>query len=190
MEDFRTKQELEAEYSCNRNSGSPAVYVGTYAKYNNGSLYGAWFDLTKFYDYDEFIDACRELHHDEDDPEFMFQDFENFPSVWYNESCMDEDTFDKIREYDDMDGDKKDAFCEFLSEIDEDGSIEDFEERYYGRFYNQHDFAVDYIENEVLPDLSELIPSIILDNIDYDDVFYDLQQECFDFSSNYAFKQI
>ena len=62
----------------------PAVYVGTYAKYNNGSLGGAWIDLTTFDSYDEFVDWCRTvLHGDEDDPELMFQDYENFPSAYY-----------------------------------------------------------------------------------------------------------
>lgn len=54
----------------------PAVYVGTYHQYNGGSIFGKWFDLTDFDDEDEFYDACRALHAAEDDPEFMFQDWE------------------------------------------------------------------------------------------------------------------
>lgn len=50
------------------------VYVGTYAKYNNGNLYGKWIDLTDYSDSEEFYQACKELHADEADPEFMFQD--------------------------------------------------------------------------------------------------------------------
>lgn len=46
-----------------------AIYVGTYAKYNAGSLFGKWFDLSDFADKDEFLEACKELHKDEDDPE-------------------------------------------------------------------------------------------------------------------------
>ena len=38
------------------------VYVGTYAKYNNGSLSGAWLDLSDYSDKEEFYEACRELH--------------------------------------------------------------------------------------------------------------------------------
>ena len=38
------------------------VYVGTYAKYNNGSLFGAWLDLSDYSDKEEFYEACRELH--------------------------------------------------------------------------------------------------------------------------------
>ena len=51
------------------------IYVGTYHKYNCGSIAGAWIDLDNL-DEDEFLEKCRELHKDEKDPEFMFQDFE------------------------------------------------------------------------------------------------------------------
>ena len=37
------------------------VYVGTYGKYNNGSLFGAWLDLSDYADKEEFYEACREL---------------------------------------------------------------------------------------------------------------------------------
>ena len=36
------------------------VYVGTYVKYNNGSLSGAWLDLSDYSDKEEFYEACRE----------------------------------------------------------------------------------------------------------------------------------
>ena len=35
------------------------VYVGTYGKYNNGSLFGAWLDLSNYSDKEEFYEACR-----------------------------------------------------------------------------------------------------------------------------------
>lgn len=52
------------------------IYVGTYSKYNNGSIYGAWLKLEEYSNYEELIKAMRELHKDEDDPEFMIQDYE------------------------------------------------------------------------------------------------------------------
>ena len=36
------------------------VYVGTYGKYNNGSLFGAWLDLSDYSDKEDFYEACRE----------------------------------------------------------------------------------------------------------------------------------
>ena len=53
----------------------PAIYCGTYKKYNEGSLFGAWLDLRTFDSYEEFIDVCKQLHADEEDPELMFQDY-------------------------------------------------------------------------------------------------------------------
>ncbi|WP_260264062.1 antirestriction protein ArdA [Elizabethkingia ursingii] len=52
------------------------IYVGTYKKYNEGSLFGKWLSLSDYSDYDELLEAMKELHKDEDDPEFMFQDYE------------------------------------------------------------------------------------------------------------------
>ncbi len=53
-----------------------SIYVSTYAKYNNSSLYGKWLNLSDYSDYDELLKAMYELHSDEQDPEFMFQDYE------------------------------------------------------------------------------------------------------------------
>lgn len=62
------------------------LYVGTYAKYNSGSIAGAWLDLESFTDKEDFYKACAELHKDEADPEYMFQDYEGFPEAYYDES--------------------------------------------------------------------------------------------------------
>lgn len=52
------------------------IYVSTYAKYNNGSLYGKWLSLSDYSDYDELLTAMYELHSDESEPEFMLSDYE------------------------------------------------------------------------------------------------------------------
>ena len=36
------------------------IYVGTYAKYNNGSSQGEWVELSDFYDLDGFMERCSE----------------------------------------------------------------------------------------------------------------------------------
>lgn len=51
----------------------PAIYCGTYKKYNEGSLFGAWLDLRTFDSYEEFIDVCKQLHADEEDPGLCFR---------------------------------------------------------------------------------------------------------------------
>lgn len=66
------------------------VFVGTYGKYAAGSIEGAWLTLSDYANKAEFLAACRKLHKDEADPEFMFQDAENIPSWLWGESFIDE----------------------------------------------------------------------------------------------------
>lgn len=62
------------------------VYVGTYAKYNSGSIAGAWISLAECENYGQFLSKCKDVHKDERDPEFMIQDTEDFPDGL---SCME-----------------------------------------------------------------------------------------------------
>lgn len=62
------------------------VYVGTYGKYNSGSIAGGWLDLSNYASYGDFLKACKNLHKNERDPEFMIQDTEDFPDGL---SCME-----------------------------------------------------------------------------------------------------
>lgn len=50
------------------------IYVGTYAKYSNGSIAGEWIEVTP--DYDLLMEQIKELHSDEEDPEIMIQDYD------------------------------------------------------------------------------------------------------------------
>lgn len=72
--------------------------MDTYGKYNEGSLYGLWVDLSSFDDYDEFINFCCAIHADEEDPELVAQDYECIPRLWYNEGIMTLKDFDNIKE--------------------------------------------------------------------------------------------
>lgn len=58
---------------------NPKVYVGTWGKYNRGSIAGGWLALNDCKDYQEFLRKCKTLHRGERDPEFMIQDTEDFP---------------------------------------------------------------------------------------------------------------
>lgn len=135
-------QEEKLEHKHVSSSCNPAVYVGTYHKYNNGNLSGLWVDLTSFYDYDDFIEFCERLHADEEDPELMFQDFENFPKAWYYEGCINEEIFDKIIEYanEDLDDEEKEAFEEYLEDYPDD-TISDFQDKSVGCFYTDAECA-------------------------------------------------
>ena len=119
--------------------GEPSVYCGTYGKYNDGSLCGLWIDLSSFSDYDEFINFCKAIHADEEDPELMAQDFECFPRQWYNEGFMDEEDFDNIKEYSELcDKYEADAVNDYMEFED---SLDNFEEAYCGVWDSEEDFA-------------------------------------------------
>ena len=73
-------------------------YVGTYGKYNSGSLAGAWLDLSNYENYAAFVAACRELHKNEREPEFMIQDWESLPDGFSSSEWINEQEFNDIKE--------------------------------------------------------------------------------------------
>ena len=136
-----TVPELEAAIAEHKSGcdGEPSVYVGTYAKYNEGSLRGLWIDLSSFDDYDEFINFCKAIHADEYDPELMAQDYECFPRCWYTEGFMSREDFDNIREYSEMcEKHSVEAVDDYMEFHD---SLDNFEEAYCGEWSSEEDFA-------------------------------------------------
>lgn len=98
---------------------TPKLYCGTYTKYNNGSIAGKWLDLTEYETTEDFFEACAKLHSDEDDPEFMFQDFECFPEGLYSESLSSVD-LEPILEYAQLDEDDRELVDDFMKATGED----------------------------------------------------------------------
>lgn len=135
------------------NESTPKVYVGTYAKYNDGSLGGEWIDLTDFDTYEDFVDYCRELHKDEKDPEFMVSDYEGFPSSWYHESGLpSEEEFYRIIELSNMDNSEKMAFSDFVEEFGGDVTLENFYDSYRGHYDSELDFTYELLDENGIPD--------------------------------------
>ena len=142
LEPLTDEEKLEHESAFDKN---PSVYCGTYGKYNEGSLHGMWIDLTTFYDYEDFIKFCKRLHCNEQDPELMFQDFEGFPEIWYTESCMDEETFDKIIAYSELSDNDKEGFELYLDYFNKNADFDEFEEAVCGYGYAcEEDYAEEY----------------------------------------------
>ncbi|OZA05772.1 MAG: hypothetical protein B7X95_05285 [Methylophilaceae bacterium 17-44-8] len=121
------------------------VYVGTYAKYNNGSIKGAWLDLTDYSDYETFLEACSELHSDEIEPEFMFQDYEGFPKEFYSESSIDLRVFEYI-DLDDNDREIVDAFLDCFGDCAGD-LFEASQDAYIGEHDSDSDFAYEMVQS-------------------------------------------
>lgn len=90
-----------------------AVYCGTYKKYNEGSLDGGWLHLGRYQNAAAFLEACKKLHADESDPEFMYQDSEYLPDEFYLESCIYPEVFEVIQAIKQMNSDKQAAFADF-----------------------------------------------------------------------------
>lgn len=125
------------------------IYVGTYAKYNSGSIAGDWLDLDNYSDKGDFYEACAELHDDEEDPEFMFQDWENIPDGMVSESHIDGEAFDLAA----MDNDDLEMFKAYRSDVDQSGTFEQARDAYRGKYDSEKDFAEEYsIECGDIPD--------------------------------------
>lgn len=138
------------------------VYVGTYNKYNNGSLFGKWLDLSDYSDKDEFLEACRELHKDDQDPEFMFQDYENIPETLISESWLSDKFFELREATENMDETVQEAFfiwCEDASKDfnkeDADSLVSAFTDDYIGQYDSEEDYAEEYIRET--QDLSDFV---------------------------------
>lgn len=135
------------------NISEARIYVGTYAKYNGGSIFGKWLDLSDYSDKEEFSEACRELHKDEQDPEFMFQDWEYIPSDLIGESWLADNIFEIIEAIDELDDDKKAAFEVWLNHGSHDITNKDitdlirsFEDDFQGAYDDEEDYAYEIVD--------------------------------------------
>ena len=126
-------------------SNPPKVYVGTYKKYNEGSLQGKWIDLTDFESLDDFLAHCAEIHSDEEDPEFMFQDWENDPGSFISESGIDAELWEYLAEVAEMGADEAEAYADYKAN-DSSRSLADFKDDYQGQYKDEEDFAYHIIE--------------------------------------------
>lgn len=152
------------------------VYVGTYNKYNNGSIKGEWLNLSDFETETSFFSKCAEIHKDEKDPEFMFQDHEGIPKPLINESYIDSRLFEIL--YLELEEDIQTAFLDFMDnqgfywkDINE--AYESFEESFRGNYDQLQDYT-DEQADEML-DSYDLPESITL-YFDYDKYYYN--QKC------------
>lgn len=169
-----------------REETTPQVYVSTYAKYNNGNLKGEWVDLDGFDSYDEFIGYCKELHADEADPEFMYQDYEGFPHELYCE-CMGEKDFNKILQYIELCGERDPEEVEDYIECFGVDELENYEDTIsYGQFDNDEDFGIYYVENFTEYNQED---GLLIRYFDYERFGRDLMFDCYQGSNGYVFQR-
>jgi antirestriction protein len=166
-------------------SNLPQIYVGTYRKYNEGSLFGKWLDLTNFSSKDEFYDACKELHEDEEDPEFMFQDWEYIPDFLIGESWLSDEVFEYFEAIEGMDKERAEGlevYREFIIgdsyQISVSELVEQFEDCYQG--YYEGNAEVEFAEEyAAMTGLLEAVSEKIVRYFDYEAYARDLFSDGF-----------
>ena len=133
-------QEAISKHEWKHQSDSPALYCGTYGKYNSGNFNGMWVDLSTFDSYEDFLNFCQAIHADEEDPEIMCQDGENIPDSLCSES-MGEEEFNNLLKYcelcDDYSVEAVDDFLEWFSPED----LDRMPDAYAGVYDSEEDFA-------------------------------------------------
>ena len=133
-------QDAISKHEWKHDSDSPALYCGTYGKYNSGNLCGMWVDLSTFDSYDGFINFCKAIHADEEDPELMFQDGENIPDSLCSES-MGEEEFNNLLKYCELcDEYGVSAVCDFLEWYSPE-DLDRMPDAYGGVYDSEEDFA-------------------------------------------------
>ena len=164
------------------------IYVGTYAKYNNGSLQGEWVELSDFYDLDGFMERCAEIHEDEEKPEYMFQAWEEIPDGLIAESHLEETFFELRDELDRLNDTEKEAFWVWAdgnsSQLTQDAYslVKSFQSDYIGSYASREDFAEELVKME--NDLSDFA----LSYFDFSKYANDLFDSDFLYKDGYVFR--
>ena len=135
-------------------SDSPALYCGTYGKYNSGNMSGMWLNVSTFDDYEDFVNFCLAIHADEEDPELMYQDFENMPDSLYHES-MGEEGFNQIAEYCELCDDYGVSAVEDFLKLYRPDYIDMMRVAYAGVYDSKEDFAIAFVNKRC--DLEKMI---------------------------------
>ena len=150
------------------------VYVSTFGKYNRGSLAGKWLNIKDYKNVDEFDKACRQLHSNEYDPEFMFQDWEYIPNSFIGGGWINPKLFELIH-HPNMEHIDINALWDFLDDVDFTNLetyeiIGKFEECYRGYWDSFREFAYE--------EFGKCPHGCHCENyIDWDKYAHDLQQD-------------
>ncbi|MFN4362537.1 antirestriction protein ArdA [Chryseobacterium hispalense] len=161
-----------------------SIYVSTYAKYNNSSLYGKWLNLGDYSNYEDLLETMRELHKDESDPKFMFQDYENcelFEKLGLISEChLSPDIYEISSQIDDSGHDLEvfEACTDCLGRIDFQSLYEYVNNFYYGEFSSDEDFVQWLYEDDTVN-----IPNWVV--IDWEATARSIMYDYFESSGHY-----
>ena len=161
-----------------------SIYVGTYKKYNEGSIFGKWLKLSDYSDFEELQNAMHELHKDEEEPEFHFQDYE-CSQFFINQNLICEgyisrEIYEIAEKIDNsnLDFETINAFIDCFGQFtDIDDLLEKVAENYYGSYDSDEDFAESFLQE--IGAIPNNLPNYVY--IDWERTARDLM---FDFSSS------
>lgn len=169
------------------------VYVGTYAKYNDGNLSGAWLNIGDYPTKKEFIDAYRKLHSDEKEPELMFQDYENIPCGLIDECWISDNLFNLVSATKELDDEEQRAFWSWLNitsqdtKEDADTLVERFRDAFEGAYDSEQDFACHLVDENY--DLDKIMGNLSI-YFDYEAFARDLFLGDYVFDGEFVFIMI
>ena len=139
-------EEAVSRHEWKHQSDSPALYCGTYGKYNSGNFSGMWLNVSTFDDYEDFENFCLAIHADEENPEIMFQDGENIPDSLCCERIGEEE-FNKIAEYCELCDDYSVEAVEDFLKLYRPDYIDMMRVAYAGVYDSKEDFAREFVNN-------------------------------------------
>tara|TARA_R110002020_G_scaffold360661_1_gene573438 strand:- start:426 stop:929 length:504 start_codon:yes stop_codon:yes gene_type:complete len=119
------------------------IYVGTYGKYNEGSIAGAWVSLDEHDTETAFYAAAKALHKNEHDPELMFQDFEGFPRDFYGESYLDKRIWDWLE----LDDDEREIVAAWLEANGGTDSLDYIKDTYAGHWDSWDEYVYQCVDD-------------------------------------------
>lgn len=131
------------------------IFVTTLHKYQSFNHKGSYLKPAEYKTSNDFLRACHDAHNDEEEPVFMFTDWENMPDELIDTYHLDETFFSLRDELDKMPDEKAEgfmawiAYCNYdIRKFNIDALIEDFNEIFIGRYETEEDFAYEYVKQK------------------------------------------
>lgn len=160
-------------------AANAAVYASSYRIYNEGSLFGKWFDLNDYSSLEELEkDIKKYLAPLDLEPEIMYQDFEGFPRFFYEECGLNDDLFEYLS-YIEENPDSEDSLNAFIDGMNN-FSIEEYENSYFGYFESYYELG------EYLAEIGCLeIPENVAPYFNYESYGRDFSFDFHEFDNHY-----
>lgn len=166
------------------------VYVCTDKKCSKDNFKGRWLDLINYKSKAEFVEACKNAHSDEEEPRYLYFDYEDLPYVYINQYWIEPKMFELLRAVVEQDAILHPAFSAWLNhykpdlaERDISKLVETFKTHFEGPFQSSRKYAI-YYAREHLNILSEKNP-----DFDFSSLANFLFKEDFVFLEGYVFKK-